>query len=49
LGNEAEEFRRKANEFEAKAEEALNPIAKQAYVELARYWRELAEETENRK
>jgi hypothetical protein len=42
----AEEFRGKAEEFKAKAETAFNSTAKEAYLELARYRREMAEEAE---
>lgn len=42
----AEECRRKAEASEAKAGTAQNEHAKEAYLEIARYWRELATETE---
>ena len=44
-----EEFHRKAREFEAKAETAYNTTVKQAYLELARYWREIADHSERAK
>ena len=42
----AEQFRRKAEESENKANTAQEKRAKEAYLEIARYWRELAKEAE---
>jgi hypothetical protein len=42
----AEELHRKAEEAEAKAENARDRNVKSAYYELARHWRDLAQEAE---
>lgn len=42
----AEDFRRKAQEIEAKAESAREAFSRQAFLEIARHWRELADEAE---
>ena len=42
----SEQCRRKAEAGEAKANAAQDAQAKEAYLEIARYWRELASETE---
>jgi hypothetical protein len=46
---QAEESRRKAEEAETKAETADNAAVKQSYLEIARYWREMADESERPK
>ena len=43
----AEEYRKKAEEAEARAETTRDPSAKQAYLEIAQQWRQLAEHAEH--
>ncbi|HXB80809.1 MAG TPA: hypothetical protein VNX23_25945 [Bradyrhizobium sp.] len=43
----AEEYRKKAEEAEARAEATRDPNAKQAYLEIAQQWRQLAEHAEH--
>jgi len=43
----AEEYRKKAEEAEAMAAAARDPSAKQAYLEIAQQWRQLAEHAEH--
>jgi hypothetical protein len=43
----AEEYRRRAEEAEAMAAAARDPSAKQAYLEIAQQWRQLAEHAEH--
>lgn len=43
----AEEYRKRAEEAEERAETTRDPGAKQAYLEIAQQWRQLAEHAEN--
>jgi hypothetical protein len=46
---QAADSRRKAEEAQAKAEAADNATVKQSYLEIARYWREMSDESEKQK
>jgi hypothetical protein len=43
----AEEYRKRAEDAEARAETTRDPSAKQAYLEIAQQWRQLAEHAEH--
>jgi hypothetical protein len=43
----AEEYRKRAEEAEARAQTTGDPSAKQAYLEIAQQWRQLAEHAEH--
>lgn len=46
MTTKAEEFRRKADEAEAKAASVMDLEVQQAYTEIARLWREMAAQAE---
>ena len=49
METKAEQYRRKAEEAEQLAESVRDYAAKQAYVEIARQWREMAAQAERQR
>jgi hypothetical protein len=46
MSSRAEEYRQKAEEAEAKAEQTRDYAAKKIYLDIARHWREMEARTE---